>query len=869
MGSLIYAPQVAVYIRTASGITYDISDDVIRGRVERRSDGVSTAALTIQNSRRKYDEVFTPNDRIIVLMKRLAWMRVFTGYLNRVPLVSIWPTEVELTASCTLKRMQYWYWDPMTQATQTMISQAFAAASGNASTSDGGAGAAALAIMNNVMGWPPSKAHIGAIPTRWLDIAYKIAQQVQSSEADSDRLAAQFYSNLSAGGIVAGVPNGPSISGVLKGSYGPFSGDQLRNAEIVYSAGVSKGASQSDITVALMVSMAAANLKNSILPDTGGYLGLFHQNPKDGWGTLAQLVNPTYAASAYYTALLAIGTRSKMTLPDQARASAKQPGAADFSAFQAYAQQMVADISKAQASNVPGASTNPLPNGFDPNSRPTGTGTGADWAAFALNFVRQYPTIPYTEAYGGTQMAVMTANPPPGLDCSSFVQTMYLRYLGALYNCPRVASDQSGFCTQMLTAAQGLRTPGALMFKGPGKGSAYHVEMSLGDGERTVGSHHGGTYASIGDAGAGYWDYAGLMPRMTYSIGGGAPTSLTLTANATTSAQSSAAAGAAGTGAAPNPTSFSSTPGYDPNDPFDKLFGNQAWMPDGANEAATNTAEALVGIRALINDQPLLPYLMNLFNSTMRSFCSAPNGDLIAWFPDYYGLWGTAAKMVVEPIEVMDFTVQWSDDAFVTHMFTMAGMPGNTTVDIGSGSIGDDSLQGVGPNRWTQTLGIASIDVPAIMYALFGIDATPQQAQDFASFIYKRFGARPNYEEMPGLQGPKAEFFSALFLFMRRWAYQYNADIPLTFMPELWPGMLIQIPAFDFQAYVTTVTHTFRFGQGGGFQTTVNIAAPARLPKSKGDRDNVLLGLPLAGGLATPATPPTPRSPGGRMLPDD
>ena len=78
---------------------------------------------------------------------------------------------------------------------------------------------------------------------------------------------------------------------------------------------------------------------------------------------------------------------------------------------------------------------------------------------------------------------------------------------------------------------------------------------------------------------------------------------------------------------------------------------------------------------------------------------------------------------------------------------------------------------------------------------------------------------------------------------MRQFAYQYQASIPLTFMPELWPGMILQFPAFNFQAYVTTVTHSFKFGENGYFNTAVSIAAPARLTG-----DKKLLGLPMAGG---------------------
>jgi hypothetical protein len=144
------------------------------------------------------------------------------------------------------------------------------------------------------------------------------------------------------------------------------------------------------------------------------------------------------------------------------------------------------------------------------------------------------------------------------------------------------------------------------------------------------------------------------------------------------------------------------------------------------------------------------------------------------------------------------------------------------------------------------TTGVATIDIPAIMQALFGLEMTTAEAKSFAAWVYKRFGARPDFQELPGLVGPKAQFFSAIFLFLRQWAYQYNADIPLTFMPELWPGMVIQIPSVNFQAYVTTVTHTFRFGQGGSFTTSVNIAAPARINGTAKDR---LVGLPVAAGL--------------------
>jgi hypothetical protein len=106
----MYNPGIKVYIGTADNGILDISEDLVSGNLVRRSSGVSSASFMVMNARRKYDGIFAPNDRIIVMMKRISWLRVFTGYLNSVPLVTAWPQTVQLTASCSLKRLQYWFW---------------------------------------------------------------------------------------------------------------------------------------------------------------------------------------------------------------------------------------------------------------------------------------------------------------------------------------------------------------------------------------------------------------------------------------------------------------------------------------------------------------------------------------------------------------------------------------------------------------------------------------------------------------------------------------------------------------------------------------------------------------------------------------
>lgn len=821
MSVFMYAPGVKIYVSTQKNGILDISDDVTQGTLVRRSSGVSTLTFTLQNARRKYDGVFIPNDRIIVLMKRLTWMRVLTGYLNAVPLVTAWPMAVQLTASCSLKRLQYFYWDPGLAASQQLVAQALAA---TANPDDGGVANAVVSILQSVVGWPAANVHIAGIPQGWLTWAYKIAKNVQAELAQADALAQQFYAQLGAGGTVGGVLQGGTVaSNALKGgAYGgvTLSQAQASMAVTIYNTGVSLGVTAEDEVVGIAVAMAESSLTN--IPAGQGdrdSVGIFQQRPSQGWGTAAQLGNPVYAATQFFKALMKITNRSTMTIGQQGQAvqhSANSSGS-QYQSYATMATQIVNILAGGAGSSL---SVSPVLQGTTPGK--AGKTSSNALLQTGLDFVQKYPNVPYQ--YGGDSPPNTPAAQVKCFDCSSFIQWVVFQTFGSLGGCPRTSEAQSAWCQSsgsVISAADGMNTQGALMFIGQ-PGSASHVEISLGDGQHTVGFHTTGTFGSVVSSNASYWGCAGLIPNIDYSGASGAASSSPLASGVQLS-----------TGSA--------QPWYNPHDPFDVLFGSTPWVPQF--DIDTELAEALTGPRALLADQPLLPYIKNLMGSCLRAFSSAPNGDFIGWFPDYYGLWGTAAVMQVEPIELQDFSVWWDDTNLVTHQYTVAP-PAVDSLSLATGTVGN-----VGPLLAVTTSGVATIDIPAIMYALFGLEPTQAQAQQFISYIYKRFGARPDYEQLPGVVGPQGEFFSALYLFMQSWAYQYNADIPITFMPELWPGMLLRIPAFGFQAYVTTVTHSWQMGPGGGFTTSVNIAAPARLPGNDGNSGGNLIGMPLAGGL--------------------
>jgi hypothetical protein len=828
MSVFMYAPGFKIYISTQNNGILDISDDVTQGTMVRRQSGVSTLAFTLQNARRKYDGVFIPNDRIIMMMKRLAWMRVFTGYLNAVPLVTAWPMAVQMTASCSLKRLQYYYWDPGLAASQTLVANAMTS---TANPDDGGTANAIISLLSSVAGWPAANTHIAGIPQGWLTWAYKIAQNVEAQLAEADTLAQQFYAVLGANGVVGGQVQGAVASGALKaGTYGgsAINAAQAAVAVGIYNVGSQVGASSRDIVVAIAVGMAESSLGQ----DTTGNLdslGVFQQRPSQGWGTAAQVTNLTYAATSFFTALMKITNRDSMTIGQEGQAVQKSgdPSGSNYQQFATFATQIVNLLAGGSGASV---SVAPVLAGTTPGK--AGKTSSNAFLQTALTLVQAHPHIPYQE--GGDSAPNVAV--PTVLDCSSFVQWVYFHTNGSLGGCPRTSQDQSAWCKSngtIMTAEQGMNTQGALMFMGQ-PGTATHVEISLGTGTQTVGAHDSGTYAGVVSSTSSYWGCAGMPPGVD---------------------SSGAAAGSSAAAATTNPlnagvqlSTGSAQPWYNPSDPFDVLFGSTPWVPE--YNVDTELAEALTGPRALMADSPLLPYVANLVSSCMRAYSSAPNGDFIAWFPDYYGLWGTAAIMQVEPIELQDFSIWWDDTNLVTHQFVVTS-PAVNALDLDTGTVAN-----MGPLIAVTTSGVATIDIPAIMTALFGLEPTTAQAQAFISYIYKRFGARPDYEQLIGPVGAQGEFFAALYLFMQSWAYQYEADIPITFMPELWPGMLIQIPSFGFQAYVTTVTHNWQTGPGGGYSTTVNIAAPARLPGADGNSQGMLIGMPLAGGLASAPTLP-------------
>lgn len=833
MASLIYSPGIRVHVESSTGDLLDLTEDVTQWELNLRENGIHTFNFSLQNAQRKYDGRLLPMDRITVQLKRLNWMQNFTGYLNDGPIFQAWPGVLQLTASCTLKKPQFWPWDPTTIDSIAMIASVLKEPGGpgvadkSAKVGDHGLSRLVTESLARVVGWDRKKIHIGQIPNRWFTFAQKVGDLIEADTSMSEYLGGLSTVGGSYSGVQINIPSG---------RYGGVDLDdtQAKWASVIYNTvRGTLGGSTADAIATLMCSYQESRLymqANENVPESltiphdrvgsnANSVGL--QQQRVGiWGTAAELMNAQVSTQKFFKALQKVKgagyndaikpgqtpRTTSMSLNDQVQAVqvSATPNAYGQWEVMATALCVVAD-------GLARRSSGSSPNAFGTSanltgSKPAGTGTGSQLAYVAKKLITDHPPGHIRYQLGGDDAP---DNPDPRvLDCSSLVQWVYFNGSGGKRLATRT-SEQQYAASVKIPVELACKVQGAAVFIVDG-GDAHHVGISLGDGTH-VAAHTDGIpiekQVTAGDAIIGQFNQAGLLPGIDYS---GSAT------DADSAAQLAKIIGA-NTTVAPGLTTI----GGLASPAMEALIGYQ--VLDGLN--LVGLGNVLPPRRALMNDQPFLPWLANLCNASMRSFCSAPNGDFMAWFPDYFGIWGTAAVMNIQLIELMDFTVRWSDQQMVTHEFVIGSPSGGSSFDPTTAgvSMADPSGSFSQSMLFLQTSGIATMDFPEIFQAIYGKSAPPGWAHNFL----QRFGARPNVDMVPNIPAGRAEFFMALYNFMRYWAGMFTATVPLTFMPELWPGMLLRIPEFNFQAYVKEVRHAGSYGEGGGFTTDVSICAPS------------------------------------------
>ncbi len=240
---------------------------------------------------------------------------------------------------------------------------------------------------------------------------------------------------------------GPPASGAAPGGVAGYTGDQIANAATIVAVGRQLAVPPQGQVVALAAAMRESGLRNLDHGDSDS-LGLFQQRPSQGWGTPAQIMNPTHAATAFYQHLLAVPDWQQISVNDAAQA-------VQHSAFpNAYATY--GQAARALAA-VQGATCTTA-----------GTSTVAEQEAIA--FAQAAIGTPYE--WGGDGPS--STEPTAGYDCSGLVKAAYA---AAGIILPRSAQQQYD-TGRHLSPDQPLQ-PGDLVFYGIPR-HIHHVGLYIG-----------------------------------------------------------------------------------------------------------------------------------------------------------------------------------------------------------------------------------------------------------------------------------------------------------------------------------------------------------------------------------------------------
>ena len=861
--TFVYSPEVTCVIE---GV--DVSADIISGSVRRVVDGASTLSLTLSNKDFRYTarNQFRRMDRVVVWMRRVNEpIKVFTGYLNVVPGIQLYPSTVQLEASCTIKRLLYTYWDPGLEASKEILDQrripwgkhpeggksdgsdtdadsdaddddpdnatpddekpvgsdvgggltgiiddvnvpsdpdAALLDGGDASgpgynPGDTGLGMILMNVLTKAGGWDPDTVKIQEFPEPFFQTVLANmpddihGMNVEGMEKVRDMF--DFYEKIQGGGGGAG-------------ELGPITASQIEHAKEIRRAADDLGLDPLDdaCIIGYMVALQESGIRilaNPAVPEslnmpnegTGGdhdSVGIFQQR-QAGWGTLEERMNAYASARMFYNKLKSFDWQS-MNKGDAGQKVQVSAHPRAYDKWENQAKSILAKV-KGEDPDVKGAS------GDKPPSPKGGSSKGKDPKSKSSKDESKVKDSQGPDTSGMTIFDSIAAVASYKFPSVEMISGQAGRYDGTWH--------QKGHAADMAVR---------------GTGNAFHpdhlalaewwYENFFGNGILELIYAHGfsnnvgvvgGQEVNVGDGMSQYY-YAATMADHRDHVH--------IAMDGVVSADGTTAGGGVG-GAAGGSIKWE-------NKLAKNLF-TYMFEPERYNDALS---EELTGKHASLNDQPMIQVVKALCEARLCHFQSGPDGTFNAFYPDYFGLDGTAPEVILEDIEVKDFTISINDNSLATHVYSQ----GTQGPDKGSVMHGMDG--------YLHSPGIVTVE-DEWLFKLATQEMYYQPEFDDAEEFLGRFGIRPFRQDHPNINSednPAAMLVVALKLFMQKWAQQYDSRVNLTFMPELFPGFRIILPSHNLAVYVESVTHTFDYNSS--FSTQATVIAPM-VPRTQAERD--------------------------------
>jgi murein DD-endopeptidase MepM/ murein hydrolase activator NlpD len=129
------------------------------------------------------------------------------------------------------------------------------------------------------------------------------------------------------------------------GTTGRYDAEQLHHAHVIVTVGAQNGIPVRGQIIAVATALQESGLRN--LGDLGenndhDSLGLFQQRPSQGWGASAQIMDPAYAAGAFYRTLVTIAGWPTMPVTVAAQAVQRSAHPDAYAKWEADATGLVA-----------------------------------------------------------------------------------------------------------------------------------------------------------------------------------------------------------------------------------------------------------------------------------------------------------------------------------------------------------------------------------------------------------------------------------------------------------------------------------------------------------------------------------------------
>lgn len=279
---------------------------------------------------------------------------------------------------------------------------------------------------------------------------------------------------------------------------------QVANAATIVAVGHHHGVPARGWVIAVATAMQESRLRNLPSGDRDS-LGLFQQRPSAGWGTPAQIRDPVYAATRFYTALAAIPGWQNLPLTVAAQTVQRSAFPDAYTKWEPDAYTLVEAVGPAltglpadtftqwiavcvalDGDGQPAGTSAALPPGFTlPTGTPPAVRAAISWALAQLG-------TPYS--YGGDCTAPHGPDPAHHCDCSSLTMRAYQ---AAGITIPRTAAEQSHTGTPVPSTTH-LR-PGDLVFIPGANGTPTnpgHVGMYIG-ADRIIEAPHTGDHVKL------------------------------------------------------------------------------------------------------------------------------------------------------------------------------------------------------------------------------------------------------------------------------------------------------------------------------------------------------------------------------------